>query len=136
MEQSNERMVTEDDLIDYVYHQLYTNLHKNELHLENDILLPTKIALNDHQLEHIRELLLATNFVKSSVGFGKRGFIYLTAQGIQMMKMYNSYSGFLRTHPHHAGMHGNLPEQNKPNTSLETNTHNPRVEGGYDDMAK
>jgi hypothetical protein len=87
--------VTEDDILEYVLNALYTNLDKNELHLDNDILVPTKLELTDKQIEHIRELIMATNFVRSSVGFGKSGYIYLSGFGIQSLKTYGSYRNYV-----------------------------------------
>jgi hypothetical protein len=39
---------------------------------------------------------MSTQLVKASVGFGKNGFIYLTATGIQVLKQYKTYHNFLQ----------------------------------------
>lgn len=133
MEQPNIKTVTEDDVIEYVIQQLYQNLDKNEMHLEKDLLIPAGLELDDKQSEHLRELLLATQLIKPSIGFGKNGFIYLTGQGIQIIKTYGSYRNFIRqTHRlEHTQVMGEMrfPEQrvgNNPNNDIAL---------GYDDMA-
>ncbi len=104
MEQEN-KVITEDDLIQYIFFFLYKNLSKNEMHLEQDILAPTHIILDDNQLEHLRELLFSTSFIKPCIGFGKRGLIYLTGQGIHMMKTYGSYMNYVQALPVNKPMH-------------------------------
>ena len=90
------KAITEDDLIEYILRTLYSHLDKNELHLEKDILAPAQVQLDERQLEHVREILMSTQLVKASVGFGKNGFIYLTGTGIQVMKQYKTYYNFLQ----------------------------------------
>lgn len=91
-----QQTVTEDDVVEYILKVLLSNLDKNEMHLEKDILTPTKLNLNDKQVEQIRELLISTNLVRSSVGFGKNGYIYLSASGINILKTYGSYRAYLQ----------------------------------------
>jgi hypothetical protein len=95
--ENQQQVVTEDNLIDFIFFTLFTNLSKNEMHLENEILSPSQLELDTAQVEHIRELLMATGFIKASVGFGKNGFIYLTGNGIHLMKVYKSYSAYAAT---------------------------------------
>ncbi len=90
------KAITEDDLIEYILRTLYSHLDKNELHLEKDILAPAQVQLDERQLEHVREILMSTQLVKASVGFGKNGFIYLTGTGIQVLKQYKTYHNFLQ----------------------------------------
>jgi hypothetical protein len=88
---SDQKILTEDDVIDYIFRVLYSNLDKNELHLEKQILASLPVALTDHQVEHIRELLMASGFINCSIGFGKWGMIYLNQQGIRFMREYKGY---------------------------------------------
>jgi hypothetical protein len=141
MEQQ-QKVVTEDDLIDYIFSVLYSNLNKNELHLQKDILAPTKVELDENQIEHLRELLLSTGFVKNSVGFGKSEYVYLTAQGIQMMKTHGSYLSFLRASNQHTGEPNVASNQNQTNPAqnsgfqnLQSNSPANFPEHGGDDMA-
>lgn len=97
--------VTEDDVIEHIFKVLYSNLHKNEMHLENDILKPTNITFTHEQAEHLRELVVATGLIKGSIGFGKAGYVYLTGTGISIMKQYKSYHAYL-----HA-VQGRQPQQ-------------------------
>jgi hypothetical protein len=95
--EEQQKMLTEDDVLDFIFHTLYINLDKNEMHFENDIIAPSQINIDPTQIEHIRELILSTGFIKASVGFGKNGYIYLTQNGIQLIKVYNSYSNYAAT---------------------------------------
>jgi hypothetical protein len=95
--EEQQKMLTEDDVLDFIFHTLYINLDKNELHFENEIIAPSEIIMDAKQLEHLRELILSTGFIKASVGFGKNGYIYLTQNGIQLIKVYNSYSNYAAT---------------------------------------
>ncbi len=95
--QQEPTIITEDNLIDYIFETLLLNLHQNEMHFENEILAPTKLTLEPKQTEHLREIVLATGFIKASVGFGKSGFLYLTGNGIQLLKVYKTYSNYLLT---------------------------------------
>ncbi len=70
-----EKIITEDDVLDYILQTLFMNLDKNELHLERDILEPSNIRLDEKQTEHIRELLMSTGLVNNAVGFGRTGFV-------------------------------------------------------------
>jgi hypothetical protein len=137
MEQE-QKVLTEDDLIDYIFSALYANLGRNELHLRNEILAPTKLDLDEAQLEHLRELLLATSFIKNSVGFGKSEYMYLTAQGIQIMKMHGSYQAFLRSTQQQGDFSQNPSGVNMPNQGnmqQPAAQHLPPQEFRDDDMA-
>jgi hypothetical protein len=113
-----QRTITEDDLIDYIFYTLYTNLDKNELHFDDDILSPTKLSLDDKQKEHLREIIVSTGLIKPSVGFTKRNFYYLTQQGIQVMKTFKSYSAYTAaTIPPAAGFAPNVPMPDTPETT-------------------
>lgn len=92
---SNTKTVTEDDIVEHIFMVLYSSLHKNELHLENDILKPTNLSFSAEQIEHLRELIIATGLIKNSIGFGKAGFVYLTVAGISIMKQYKSYNAYM-----------------------------------------
>lgn len=133
-----QKVVTEDDLLDYVLQTLYFNLDKNEMHLEHDILAQTKIEFNEKQTEHIRELLMTTGMVNNVVGFHKSGFIYLNKSGIGMMKKYKSYHAIL------AADHSRMPHPQIINQVANSNPQSgtdrqDEAEGladaGYDDMA-
>lgn len=50
---SNKVAVTEDDIIEHIFKVLYSNLHKNEMHLEDQILKPTNINFTHEQVEHL-----------------------------------------------------------------------------------
>jgi hypothetical protein len=89
------QIVTEDSIIDFVFQRLYTNLHVNEMHFDNDIITPSGLQLDAVQKEHLRELVVNTGLVNSSVGFKKNGFMYLNQSGIQVMKQYKSYTSFM-----------------------------------------
>jgi hypothetical protein len=95
--EEQQKMLTEDDVLDFIFHTLYINLDKNELHFENEIIAPSELDIDAKQLEHLRELILSTGYIKASVGFGKRGYIYLTQSGIQLIKLYNTYSNYTAT---------------------------------------
>jgi hypothetical protein len=94
-----EKIITEDDVLDYIFQALYINLDKNELHFENEIINPSQLSIDEKQIEHLRELTLSTGFVNASVGFGKNGYIYLNKHGIQLIKIYKSYSNYVATIP-------------------------------------
>ncbi len=134
--QKVQQTVTEDDVIEYVLRVLFSNLDKNELHLQNDILNSTQIAFDDKQIEHLRELIISTNFVKNSVGFGKNGFMYLTAFGITQLKIHGTYRNFLKAthgHPHNniVGHYSNYDQQEQSNNT----TNNLSDNHLHDDMA-
>lgn len=136
MKTAQTRAVTEDDLIEYILKVLFSNLDKNEMHLEKDIIVPTQIQLNERELEHIREILMSTHLVKNSVGFGKNGFVYLTASGIQVMKQYKSYHNFLKatngeTHPQIIGNYQQLTPENQS----QPDKNQGEDAAHYDDMA-
>ncbi|MFY8126899.1 MAG: hypothetical protein ACOVMM_00865 [Chitinophagaceae bacterium] len=136
MSQPHQQTVTEDDVIEYVLRVLFSNLNSNELHLEKDILAATKINFNDHQIEHLRELIISTNFVKNSVGFGKNGYMYLTAFGITQLKVHGTYRNFLKaTHgTPHTNIVGNYA--NYQNEGIESSSQNNLSDNHqHDDMA-
>ncbi len=89
--------VTEDQLVDYALQFMYANLSKNELHLEKDIFANMNLKLNNDVLEHIRELIMNTNLVNASIGFGKSGYLYLNNTGVGVMKQYKSYEMYLQS---------------------------------------
>jgi hypothetical protein len=93
-----QQVISEDNIIDFVFHTLYNNPHIDEMHFQNEIIIPSGLQLDERQLEFIRELILNTNMVQSSIGFKKSGYIYLNAAGMQMMKNYKSYSAFAAAH--------------------------------------
>ncbi len=115
-EPKEQRIVTEENLIDFIFFTLYTNLDKNEMHLENEILAPTNIPIDAKQIEHIRELLLATGYIKASIGFGKNGFVYLNQNGIQLMNSYKSYSAYMA-----ANLGGRMQPRHVNNESASQN---------------
>lgn len=121
---TEQKILTEDDLIDYIFRVLYSNLDKNELHLEKQILPSLNISLTDHQVEHIRELLMATGFINCSIGFGKSGMIYLNQQGIRFMKEYKGYLNFKKAEEI------NSNQENE----VEKTTQNGALEGPVNDM--
>lgn len=134
--EQNTRAITEDDLIEYILKVLYSNLDKNEMHLEKDIIAPTQIQLTEKEADHIREILLSTHLVKNSVGFGKNGFVYLTAEGIQVMKQHKTYQNFLsassgqaHTQPLSRNQQLSPNKQQIPDQNLNSDSSK------YDDMA-
>jgi hypothetical protein len=134
--EQNARVVTEDDLLEYILKVLYNNLDKNEMHLEREILLPTQIQLTEKESEHIREILINTNLVKNSVGFGKNGFVYLTAAGIQVMKQHKTYHNFQKAtnaevHLQKVGSN----QQLTPNEQQITDKNSSIYPSDHDDMA-
>lgn len=134
--QQNKQTVTEDDVIEYVLRVLFSNLNTNEMHLEKDILAATKIEFDDKQIEHLRELIISTNFVKNSVGFGKNGYIYLTAFGITQLKIHGTYRNFLKAT--HGLQHDNVVGHfaNYQNNNTDKNSQNNLNDNSqYDDMA-
>ena len=135
-QRKEQQTITEDDVIEYVLSTLFNNLDVNELHLEKDILAPTKIVFNNKQLEHLRELIISTNFVKNSVGFAKNGYMYLTSTGITQLKIHGTYRNFLKaTHGeqhnnivgHFTNYQGDSLSNTAPNNSADNHQH--------DDMA-
>ncbi len=124
---SSAQIITEDDLLDYILRVLYSNLDKNEMHFEKEILAPLQLDITEKQVEHLRELLIHTNLVKSSLGFGKAGFLYLTSAGIQFMKKYKSYRGYLQE--------TNRADETTPTVKTSQNHTQPENGISYDDMA-
>ena len=124
---SSAQIITEDDLLDYIIRILYSNLDKNEMHLEKEILAPLQLDITEKQVEHLRELLIHTNLVKSSLGFGKAGFLYLTSAGIQFMKKHKNYRSFLHE--------TNKVNQPSPTVTAAKNHKDPENGIAYDDMA-
>jgi hypothetical protein len=127
------RAITEDELIEYILRNLYSNLDKNELHLEKDILIPAQVQLDERQLEHVREILMSTQLVKASVGFGKNGFIYLTATGIQVLKQYKTYHNFLQATQGFTAQH--TLQTAGPASTPEEKPASDQSHVNYDDMA-
>ena len=135
-QRKEQQTITEDDVIEYVLSTLFNNLDVNELHLEKDILAPTKIVFNNKQLEHLRELIISTNLVKNSVGFGKIGYMYLTSTGITQLKIHGTYRNFLKATlgeqhnnivGHFTNYQGDSLSNVAPNNSADNHQH--------DDMA-
>jgi hypothetical protein len=91
-----QRIGNEDDLIDYVLKTLYANLHLGDMDLQKEILAPLNGNITAKDMSHIWEVLLATNLVNPSVGFGKSGKLYLTNQGMQLMKTNEGYKSYLQ----------------------------------------
>jgi hypothetical protein len=106
------------------------------MHLEKDILAATKIEFDDKQIEHLRELIISTNFVKNSVGFGKNGYMYLSAFGITQLKIHGTYRNFLKAT--HGSPHDNVVGHfaNYQNNNTDKNSQNNLNDNSqYDDMA-
>jgi hypothetical protein len=97
MSNENEKQiqVTEDDVVDFALQYLYAHMHKNEIHLEQEILAKGNIKVDADGVERLRELIMHTNLVNASIGFGKAGFIYLNQSGLQIMKQYKTYHNYL-----------------------------------------
>jgi len=87
---------SEDDVIDQTIRVLYENLDKGELHFEKDVLPSLYKSFTVKEINHMWEVVLATNLVNPSIGFGKSGFMYLSNAGMQMMKMYDGYKAYLQ----------------------------------------
>lgn len=90
------RVLTEDDVIDFTIRLLYSRLDIDELHFEKQILPELGVQIAGRDLEHLREVILATGFVSTPIGFGKVGMMQLTPNGMQLMKQYKGYIPFLR----------------------------------------
>lgn len=125
---SDKKMVTENDILDYIFQTLYFNLDKNELHFEDDILSPSGLELESKQIEHLRELMMNTGLVHQSIGFGKVGRVYLNGKGIQIMKKHKSYQAYLQQEDPLQSLMGfgatqkpagNTTQTNKPAASSE-----------------
>jgi hypothetical protein len=119
-----EIQVTEDDILDFALQYMYNNLSKNEVHFEKEIIASTKINLEEHQKEHLRELLLNTSLVQASIGFGKEGKMYLNATGIAIMKQYKSYKIYLASKgqaPIQIVEKPNIANKTKPKTKPNAN---------------
>ncbi len=132
-----EKMLTEDDVLDFILQTLYAHLHQNEMHLEKDILAPSGLQMDEKQVEHIRELLMTTHLVNNAVGFGKTGYVYLNKHGIAMMKRYKSYHAILAAeHRENNDQDNNRGGIYQPTDrpSAHTASEEPPVQGG-DDMA-
>jgi hypothetical protein len=135
---SDKKMVTENDILDYIFQTLYFNLDKNEMHFENEILSPSGLQLESKQIEHLRELMMNTGLVHQSIGFGKLGRVYLNGKGIQIMKKYKSYHAYVQQEESLQSLMGlgaaqkptdNTTQPNKPAASKEDP---PKID---DDMA-
>jgi hypothetical protein len=113
-EENKGQQVTEDEILDFALQYLYANLSKNEVHFENEIIASTKLTLDEYQVNHIRELLLNTNLVQASIGFGKVGNMYLNASGIAVMKKYGNYANYLASQTQMPFSNIAVPEKKKP----------------------
>jgi hypothetical protein len=125
---SDKKMVTENDILDYIFQTLYFNLDRNEMHLEKDILASSGLELKDTQIEHLRELMMNSGMVNQSIGFGKIGRVYLNGRGIQIMKKYKTYHAYLAQEEQLQSFMGlnkpshlpeNMPATEKPAASKE-----------------
>jgi hypothetical protein len=137
---AKEKLVTEDDLIDFIFGALYANLDVNELHLQKEIIEPSGIQLTEAQLEHIRELLLSTGLVNPAIGFGKQGKIYLNQTGITVIKQYKLYSAYVAAQHGAKIKLGPAPKSgktvNKEASADKSSTlQNKNSPDQYDDMA-
>jgi predicted flavoprotein YhiN len=140
------RVLTEDDVIDFTIRLLYSRLDVDELHFEKQILPELGVQIAGRDLEHLREVILATGFVSSPIGFGKVGMMQLTSNGMQLMKQYKGYIPFLR-HQQQQQAAQVLPlmqaaarlqtQQTNANSDPAADTQNPAAasEQEYDDMA-
>lgn len=87
-------VITDDDIIDFTLKSLYANATTNELNFEKDILSKVPVKLEPAMVEHLMEVLMSTNLVNASIGFGKNGNFYLSNQGMQVMKNFQGYHTF------------------------------------------
>lgn len=117
-------MITENDILDYVFQTLYLNLDKNEMHFEDAILSPSGLQLESKQIEHIRELMMNTGLVHQSIGFGKLGRVYLNGKGIQIMKKYKSYQAYVQQEESLQSLMG-LGTAHKPTGNISSQANNP-----------
>jgi hypothetical protein len=88
------QVITDNDIIDFTLKSLYANATTNELHFEKDILSKVPVKMEPAMVEHLMEVLMSTNLVNASIGFGKNGNFYLSNQGMQVMKNFQSYHAF------------------------------------------
>lgn len=125
---SDKKIVTENDILDYIFQTLYFNLDRNEMHLEKDILASSGLELKDKQIEHVRELMMNSGLVNQSIGFGKLGLVYLNGRGIQIMKKYKTYLAYLAQEDQFSSLMGlnkpghlpeNIPASQKPAASKD-----------------
>lgn len=132
--ENKQNIITEDELIEYILNVLYNSLDVNEKHLENDILEPTKLKFTPQQLEHLREMIISTNFAKNSLGFGKNGYMYLTAFGITQLKTFGTYRNYLKVA---LGKEAAIttPTHQNTTTSNQSKSSNSNNFNEFDDLA-
>lgn len=86
--------VSDNDVIDLVTKFLFYDTSK-EYDLEKDILKVSKLKYTPSDLHRIWKLLLETNMVEQSIGFGKAGKIELSSNGLLIMNKYGSYLDYI-----------------------------------------
>lgn len=82
-------------ILDLVLKRLYSNSHKDILHLENDIYKPLKVNLSHPELERLWSVMTSTGLISPVIGFGNAGKVELTRSGYQLMSQYGGYQEYI-----------------------------------------
>lgn len=69
-------------------------------------------------------MIVATGLIKTSIGFGKVGNVYLTTSGIHVMKQYKSYQVYLQAMQ--GRQHMQFVQMQDRETEEPTNPNNPQ----------
>lgn len=85
-------------IIDKALESLYNDGDKVIRSLQDDVLKPNKLGLNEKEAGRIWDLMVNTGLVHAVIGFGNTGKLDLTNEGYQLMSQFGSYSSFLAEH--------------------------------------
>ena len=85
-------------IIDKALESLYNDGDKVIRSLQEDILKPNKLGLNEKESARLWDLMVNTGLVHAVIGFGNTGKLDLTNEGYQLMSQFGSYSAFLQEH--------------------------------------
>lgn len=95
----------DNTIINLILTELYKDGSKQGLLMDNEILVPNGINLDENQIIRMKKILLTTNFIGISEDFiydpdypqyVENGKIHLTPEGIEMMLKYGSYHDYLK----------------------------------------
>jgi predicted transcriptional regulator len=84
----------DDAKLDIVLSHLYNNLPLQK-NLYRNILKPAGIILSPREISRIAKILVSTEFIEITGGYGDDVRVQLTSKGIQIMRKYGSYFSYL-----------------------------------------
>ena len=85
-------------IIDKALESLYNDGDKVVRSLQDDVLKPNKVMLNESGVARLWDMMVNTGLVHPVIGFGNNGKLDLTNEGYQLMSQFGSYSAFLAEH--------------------------------------